>query len=151
MIRFIILFAALSLAPLLSVAQTDLHLEGRYQPDTYTKYNIELSEEKINISVFKVNRDEPHLNPLYFDVYFQCDDNKSYYKIKRDFGVFESEQTYCGNDKPLIQKIEDKMYLSLPLKLAEPESGCPSKINRKEVFSIKQIKDYCAQSAVVKN
>jgi hypothetical protein len=146
MIKKITLFIIVSLAAATASSQTDISLSERYHPDSYTKYDLELKTEGINISIFKVDQGEPHLNPVYFDVYFQCLKTKSYYKLKRNFADYESEQTYCDNEKPVVEKINDKSYLSLPLKLAEPETGCPDKVNRKEIFSVEQIKAYCEKN-----
>jgi len=130
-----------------ALAQADLSPETHYQPDSYTKYDLKLEKESINISVFKVDRDEPHLNPLYLDIYFQCGENKSFYKLKREFGEYESEVTYCSSEKPVVEEIDGKNYLSLSLTRATPESGCSAKSNRKEVFSVKEIKDHCSKVA----
>jgi len=128
-------------------AQAEQSPETHYQPDSYTKYELNLEQEDINISVFKVNRDEPHLNPLYFDMYFQCGKNKAFYKLKREFGEYESEVTYCKSEKPVVEEIDGKNYLSLSLTRATPEVGCSVKSNRKEVFSVKEIKDHCTKVA----
>jgi len=151
MIKLITVFITLNLASSLAFSQTASNLNSRYQPDTYTKYDIDLKSEKLSVTVFKVNRDEPHLNPLHFDLYFQCAQNKSYYKLKRDFGEYKGEITYCGNDKPLVEKIDGKVYLSLPARLAEPETGCPKKVNRKEIFSVADLVKHCSQAVTVKS
>ncbi len=118
--------------------------EHHYQPKTYTKYEISLEKEELNFIIFKVDRDEPHLNPLHFDVYFQCSNNKNFYKLTRNFGPYENELTYCSNQKPLVQTKSGKDYLSLPLMLADPETGCSSKPNREEVFNVQEIKKHCS-------
>ncbi|MGH1468948.1 MAG: hypothetical protein ACRBBP_08740 [Bdellovibrionales bacterium] len=127
----------------LASVHASLELEQHYQPKTYTKYTIDLEKEDLSFIIFKINRDEPHLNPLYFDVYFQCSKNKSFYKLKRNFGPYQSELSYCSNSKPLVQTKDGKNYLSLPLTLADPETGCASEPNREEIFNIKEIKKHC--------
>ena len=139
----ILIFTIVNLVALAAYSQTDISLSERYQPETYTKYELKSEAEAVNISVFKINKDEPHLNPLFFDVYFQCEKTKAYYKLKRDFSSYDSEQTYCDNEKPVIEEIDGKKYLSLPMKLAEPGESCPDKVNRKEIFSIKQLREHC--------
>jgi len=121
-------------------------LEDRYTPESFSKYELSLDNEGLKAVVFKVVKDEPHLNPNYFDLYFQCGPHKAFQKIERNFGQYKNELTYCGNESPAVQKMEGKDYLSLPFKLADSERGCPAKANRKEVFSIQELKQKCALS-----
>ena len=129
------------------VDETSLLLQEEFsqtQPDRYNKYILETKDLKI--LVFKINYQEPPLNPLFFNVYFQCKSNQVFFKLDRVFNNSEEESnSYCGHNNFHIGTIEGKgrkQFLILPMK-RDTNHVCPNQANNFEIFPIDEMKKNC--------
>jgi hypothetical protein len=117
------------------------------QPDRLTKYTLETHDLKILI--FKVDNNEPPLNPLFFNIYFQCKSNQVFFKLNRAFSNSEEEAlSYCGHDSFHIGTIQgegNKQFLILPMKL-DVNHTCPQRSNNIETFPIEEMKTKCNET-----
>ena len=126
---------------------TSLLLQEKFihsQPERFTKYTIETSDLKILI--FKINYQEPPLNPLFFNVYFQCKSNRVFVKLNRIFNNSKEEShSYCGHGSfhaGTIQGEGDEEFLILPMK-RDLSHTCPNHPNHIEIFPIEEMKKKC--------
>ena len=114
------------------------------QPGRYTKYTLET--EDLKVLIFKMNYEEPPLNPYFFNIYFQCKSNNIFYKLNRIFNNSNNESvSYCGHNSFHIGSIQNEgssEFLILPMK-RDKNHSCPSTPNDIEVFPINEMKEKC--------
>ena len=141
------IFSRLVLAESVDEKSLLLHEEfSKTQPNRYTKYTLENND--IKILIFKINYQEPPLNPFHFKVYFQCKSDNSYKILKRAFqNSAEEALSYCSHEPFHIGTVEgkgSKEYLILPMR-RDNNHICPTKPNSIELYPIEEMKEKCTK------